>query len=70
MVVAHCEKTDGTTDAPITTETPCNDKWTNCPELAEDFCYHNAVGENCPKSCGKCPGESDGIFDKRQSWNI
>ena len=56
MVVAQCAKTDGPTDAPITTEKPCNDKWSNCPALAEEKCYKSWVGEECPKSCGKCPG--------------
>jgi len=58
MVVAQCAKTDGPTDAPITTEKPCNDKWTNCPALAEEKCYKSWVGEDCPKSCGKCPGDT------------
>ena len=56
MVVAQCARTDGPTDAPITTEKPCNDKWSNCPALAEEKCYKSWVGEDCPKSCGKCPG--------------
>ena len=56
MVVAQCARTDGPTDAPITTEKPCNDKWSNCPALAEEKCYKSWVGEECPKSCGKCPG--------------
>ena len=59
MVVAKCAKVDGPTDAPITTETPCLDKWTNCPKLAEEKCYLTEIGEECPKSCGKCPGKTN-----------
>lgn len=58
IVVAQCAKTDGPTDAPITTVAPCNDKWSNCPSLAEENCYKGWVGEECPKSCGKCPGDT------------
>ena len=57
MVVAQCATTDGPTDAPNTTVAPCNDKWSNCAALAEEKCYKGWVGEECPKSCGKCPGD-------------
>ena len=64
IVVAQCAKTDGPTDAPITTVAPCNDKWSNCPALAEEKCYKGWVGEECPKSCGKCPGEKIEVFEE------
>ena len=57
MVVAKCAKVAGPTDAPITTEAPCVDKWSNCPEMAEEKCYQTEIGEGCAKSCGKCPGK-------------
>jgi len=58
MVVAKCAKVNGPTDAPITTETPCVDKWSNCAAMAEEKCYRTEIGEECPKSCGKCPGDT------------
>ena len=57
MIVAKCSKADEPIDEPIAPESPCEDKWTNCPELAEEKCYENEIGEGCQKSCGKCPGE-------------
>jgi len=56
IVTVDCAKTAGPTDAPITTEAPCDDKWTNCPDLAKENCWRSSVSTNCPKSCGKCKG--------------
>merc|ERR1712105_130329 len=33
------------------------DKWSNCAAMAEEKCYRTEIGEECPKSCGKCPGD-------------
>ena len=68
MVVAKCAKVDGPTDAPITTETPCVDKWSNCAAMAEEKCYQTEIGEECPKSCGKCPGETNSVVKNVKLW--
>ena len=39
MVTLDCEAVAGPTDAPLTTEAPCDDKFSNCPALAEKSCY-------------------------------
>jgi len=56
LVTVECSKVDGPTDAPITTEAPCNDTWGNCPSLAASYCYQDQIRAGCPKSCGTCPG--------------
>jgi len=56
MVTLDCEAVAGPTDAPLTTEAPCDDKFSNCPALAEKSCYKDYVKDNCPQSCGLCPG--------------
>ena len=50
----ECSNVGGVTDAPPTTQAPCEDKYTNCPELAENKCFR--FSEHCQKSCGLCPG--------------
>jgi len=54
IVTVSCGSVDGPTDAPLTTATPCVDKYTNCPELALTNCHGNS--EHCAKSCGLCEG--------------
>ena len=39
MVTVDCGAVNGPTDAPLTTAAPCEDKWSNCPELAQKSCY-------------------------------
>jgi hypothetical protein len=54
LVTVSCGPVYGPTDAPLTTEKPCFDKYNNCPEFVETNCKH--YGEGCAKSCGLCPG--------------
>ena len=56
MVTLSCGPVSGPTDAPLTTRAPCEDKWSNCPSLAETSCYKPSIAEDCSKSCGMCPG--------------
>jgi len=56
MVTVSCDKTSGPTDAPLTTAAPCEDKWSNCPDLAQASCYKASIANDCKKSCGLCPG--------------
>merc|ERR1712198_766830 len=56
MVTVDCGAVNGPTDAPLTTAAPCEDKWSNCPELAQKSCYKTWVADDCKKSCGLCPG--------------
>ena len=49
-----CVQVSGSTSAPLTTEFPCWDTLKDCPERAAFNCHDN--GENCPLSCGLCPG--------------
>merc|ERR1712059_23297 len=53
-VTVTCGPVSGPTDATVTTEAPCEDQYSNCPDLAKDNCFTHA--DKCPKSCGKCPG--------------
>ena len=39
MVTVDCQAVAGPTDAPLTTAAPCEDKWSNCPDLAATSCY-------------------------------
>ena len=54
LVSLTCDSVDGTTDGPLTTATPCIDKYPNCPEMAKTNCKGNT--EHCQKSCGLCKG--------------
>jgi len=56
IAVVKCSRLSGPTDAPQTTKKPCVDKYSNCRELAEDYCYQSGIAKGCPKSCGLCPG--------------
>merc|ERR1712055_761121 len=56
IAVVKCSRMSGPTDGPKTTKKPCIDRWSNCPELAEKYCYDEYYGKNCAKSCGLCPG--------------
>jgi len=73
IVVVTCETTSGPTDPPMTTEKPCVDKYTNCPELAEKYCYQPGIGEDCALSCGLCegmtPAKSYTCYDKYSNCN-
>ena len=39
MVTVDCQAVAGPTDAPLTTAAPCEDKWSNCADLATTSCY-------------------------------
>merc|ERR1712168_905893 len=56
IAVVKCSRLSGPTDGPKTTKKPCIDRWSNCPELAQKYCYDEYYGKNCAKSCGLCPG--------------
>ena len=45
--VPVCRREEGTTSAPVTTSTPCKDKYSQCPRLAETNCRGH--GEHCPE---------------------
>ena len=47
LVVPECEAVAGATSAPLTTAKPCEDKYSNCPQLAETNCH--SYGEHCAK---------------------
>ena len=38
MVTLSCAPVPGPTDPPLTTEAPCDDKWSNCPSLTASSC--------------------------------
>eukprot|EP00088_Acartia_fossae_P054838 TRINITY_DN6332_c0_g2_i1.p1 TRINITY_DN6332_c0_g2~~TRINITY_DN6332_c0_g2_i1.p1 ORF type:complete len:228 (-),score=55.29 TRINITY_DN6332_c0_g2_i1:122-805(-) len=54
--VVKCGKQRGGTSKPLTTKKPCNDKYSNCAQMAESHCWAENIKTNCPKSCGLCPG--------------
>jgi len=56
IAVTKCETVAGPTNPPLTTAIPCVDKWSNCPALAEKYCYQEKYGQGCRKACGLCPG--------------
>ena len=56
MVTVDCAKVPGPTDPTVTTEKPCEDKFSNCAELAETSCYQDHIASSCEKSCGLCAG--------------
>jgi len=56
LATVTCASTSGPTDAPMTTQEPCEDKWSNCADLAKEKCYKDWVSTDCRKSCGKCKG--------------
>ena len=35
----------------------CYDKWRNCDDLAESWCYKDRYTKDCKKSCGLCEGK-------------
>ena len=45
--VAVCRQEEGTTSAPVTTSTPCTDKYQHCAQLAQTNCKGH--GEHCPE---------------------
>jgi len=67
LAVVECEAVAGPTDPTITTETPCDDRFSNCPELAKTSCWQSGIKESCQKSCGLCKGltphESNTCYD-------
>ena len=71
MYTVSCETTSGPTDAPLTTATPCFDKWGNCPDIAENYCHREQYKTECIKSCGLCagmtPAKSNYCYDKYTS---
>jgi len=68
IVTVVCEKVEGPTDPPLTTAIPCRDKYSNCPEMAENYCYRENFKRDCRKSCGLCegmtPAPSNTCYDK------
>ena len=56
LAVVKCEAMAGPTDPPLTTAEPCEDIYTNCDQLAQDYCYSDRIANSCKKSCGLCPG--------------
>merc|ERR1712061_949805 len=54
LAFPSCQKVAGATSAPQTTKKPCKDQYSNCPDLAKNYCYQ--VGTKCAKSCGLCAG--------------
>jgi len=58
MVTVECEKVAGPTDATLTTEAPCEDKYSNCPDIAKESCYKEKYKTSCAKSCGLCKGQT------------
>jgi len=56
FATVSCEKVAGPTDAPLTAEVPCYDKWKTCPDLARNYCYQEQIAKGCIKSCGLCKG--------------
>jgi hypothetical protein len=54
--VVSCVRVAGATDAPRTTAKPCVDAYSNCPDLALNYCYQPSISSSCYKSCGLCPG--------------
>jgi C1A family cysteine protease len=68
VVTVSCDSVSGPTDAPMTTEKPCIDVYSNCADLAKTSCYKSSTAESCAKSCGLCPGmtpaESVTCYDK------
>jgi len=54
IVTVDCKRTRGPTDAPQTTKEPCDDSYSDCPELAKTNCKD--YGNKCRKSCGLCKG--------------
>ena len=65
--VVSCGPVAGTRDPPMTTAKPCVDAYSNCPNLALNYCYQPSIGTSCYKSCGLCPGmtpvKSNTCFD-------
>jgi len=51
-----CEKVAGPTDPALTTAVPCFDQFSNCPEVAQEYCYMEEYAQKCIKSCGLCKG--------------
>ena len=55
IVVPKCGPNGAkTTDAPMTTPKPCEDKFNNCPQMTK-YCNdpnNPQIGEGCQKSCG------------------
>merc|ERR1712127_491492 len=56
MVAVECEAVAGPTDATLTTEKPCEDTYSNCPDIALSSCYKDKYKTSCAKSCGLCKG--------------
>ena len=47
LAVPSCQATGGATSAPLTTAKPCEDKYSNCADLAKTNC--KKYGESCAK---------------------
>merc|ERR1712107_344116 len=73
IAVVKCSKTSGPTDPPKTTTKPCVNKYSNCDELAKEYCYQSGIAKGCAKSCGLCegmtPAPSYTCYDKYSNCN-
>jgi hypothetical protein len=54
--VVSCQPQSGPTNGPLTTAKPCVDAYSNCADLALNYCYQPSIASSCYKSCGLCPG--------------
>jgi len=68
-----CQYQSGPTDGPLTTPIPCQDQYSNCPDLAASYCYQPSIASSCYKSCGLCPGmtpaKSNTCYDTYSNCN-
>jgi len=48
--------TTTTTTAPATNSPDCQDRFSNCPDLAKSHCWDEFIKTECKKSCGLCTG--------------
>jgi hypothetical protein len=54
--VVTCGPVTCPTDPPLTTARPCVDSYSNCADLAQNYCWYPSIASNCYKSCGLCSG--------------
>jgi len=56
VAAIKCGQSSKATNAPLTTQAPCFDNYTNCPEMAATSCWQTHIADGCKKSCGLCAG--------------
>jgi len=68
QAVVMCDRVQGPTDAPLTTQKPCLDTFSNCAQVAQTSCFLPHIAKGCAKACGLCPGltpaRSNTCYDK------